>query len=157
MNQQTRQNYIRTRQAKRNARRFNKIEHRQRVLRDLQDLGMSRWGLASMEAKHLPHIIRPDEQLGGVVYGFREGSFVLLVATDRRVIFLDKKPLFINEDEVNYFVVSGVNFSHVGWGSTVTLHTRIQDYTIRTFNMRCAERFVEFIEARSLENYRKEN
>lgn len=134
-----------------------KAEHKARVRRDLRRLGVSRFGMSSMEAKHLPRIIHPTEQLGGVVYGFHQDGYVMLVATDRRIIFLDKKPLFINEDEISYFVVSGISFSNVGWGSTVTLHTRIQDYTIRTFNRACAESFVEFIELRCLENYKKED
>jgi len=105
-----------------------------------------------MELRYLPQIIHPDEELGGIVYGQSKDGFALLVATDRRVIFLNKKLLFVNEDELNYRVVSGVSFSHAGVGSTVTLHTKVKDYAIRTLNQRCAKKFVEYIELRSLEH-----
>ena len=126
--------------------------HRRRIQRELKQLGVSKAALASKEGKYLPLVIHPDEQIGGIVYGFHEDGFAMLVATDRRVIFLDRKPLFSNEDEVNYYVVSGVKYGHVGLLSTVTLHTRIRDYSIKTFNHKCAKGFVEYIETRSLEH-----
>jgi hypothetical protein len=128
------------------------ISHRKRVMRDLKSLGLSRVGLGSMEGHYLPHVIHPDEQIGGVVYGHHKNGFAMLVATDCRIIFLDKKPLFVNEDEINYYVVSGVSFSHAGFGSTITLHTRIKDIQLQTLNRKSAEGFVEYIESRSLEH-----
>lgn len=149
---QTRQMYIKSTRAARDARKLNVAQHQQRVLDDLKRLGVSRVGLASAEAKYLPHVIHPHEQIGGVAYGMHPDGFAMLVATDSRVIFLDKKPLFTNEEEINYAIVGGVSYSHVGWGTMIVLHTRIRDYPIRTFNKRCAESFVEFIEQRSLEH-----
>lgn len=126
-------------------------DHSLRVRLQLIQLGMTRSGLMSKEAKYLPQIVHPDETIGGVIYGMYQGSFVMMAATDSRIIFLDKKPLFTTQDDINYMVVSGISYGHVGLGSTVTLHTRIQDYTIRTFNQKCAETFRAYIEARCLE------
>lgn len=117
----------------------------------LKDLGVSRWGLASLEANYLPGILHPQEIIGGVLYGFCRGSFAILLATDRRIIFLDKKPLFVDEDEINYRAVSGISYSRAGLGSTVTLHTRMKDYIIRTFNEHCAQGFMAYLESRCLE------
>lgn len=126
--------------------------HRARIVSELRRVGISQYGLMKAESHYLPRIIHPNEHIGGVVYGYCQDSFAMLVATDRRILFVDKKPFFIHEDEVTYDVVSGVEFGHVGLGATVTLHTRIKDYTIRTFNQHAALRFVEFIEERCLEN-----
>jgi hypothetical protein len=125
--------------------------HSARIKRELSALGVTKYGLLKQESRYLPNLIHPSEQLGGVVYGRHEDGSVMLVATDRRVIYVDKKPLFVNEDEITYDVVSGVSFSHVGVGSTVTLHTRIKDYRIRTLNQKCAKRFIAYIESRRLE------
>jgi len=127
------------------------MTHPDRIRQELKDLGVSKLALSTMESHYLPKVIHDDEPIGGVVYGFHADGFVMLVATDRRIIFLDRKPLFTNEDEVNYRVVSGVNLSHAGLGTTVVLHTRIKDYSLVTFNKKCAEGFVDFIEARSVE------
>lgn len=126
--------------------------HKNRIRSELRKAGVTPWGLLLSESRYLPQVIHPDEHIGGVVYGRHEAGTVMLIATDRRVIFLDKKPLFINEDDLTYDVVSGVSFGHAGIGSTVALHTRIKDYTIRTLNSRAAERFVQFIELRCLEH-----
>jgi hypothetical protein len=128
------------------------LTHGERIKQELQALGVSAYALWRAESRFLPHIIHPSEHIGGVVYGRLDDSFAMLVATDRRVIFLDKHPLFVNEDEITYFVVSGVTYNRAGIGATVTLHTRIRDYTFQTLNKHCAEGFVRYIEARCLEH-----
>lgn len=124
--------------------------HKARVKRELQALGVSRYGLWHPEAWRLPHIILADERIGGVVYGRCELGFAMLIATDRRILFLSVLPMFMTNDEVGYDVVSGVSLGNVGVQSTVTLHTRIRDYSIRTYNRRCADRFIAYIESRCL-------
>jgi|SRR3989344_1423574 len=131
--------------------------HKQRIVQDLKRLGVSHSGLQTMEAHYLPQVIHADEQIGGVVYGMHRDGFAMLIATDRRVIYLDKKPMFTNEEEITYFVVSGVILSHAGPGTTVTLHTKVKDFKIKTLNLHCAEGFVEYIESRSLELKKEED
>lgn len=126
--------------------------HTVRVMQDLQNHGVTRLGLRRMSSRFLPRMIHADEPIGGVVYGRGDEGSVMLVATDRRVIFLDRKPLFVSEDEVTYDVVSGVSYGHGLFASTLTLHTRIRDYTVHTFNQGCAEEFVRYIESRCLEH-----
>lgn len=126
-------------------------QHRDRVVQELRSLGMTWYGLLQAETRYLPHILHPDEHLGGVVYGKHSSGFALLAATDRRILFLDVKPLFIEEDEATYDVVSGISYGQAGIWSTVTLHTKVRDYKIKTYNQRCAKGFIAFIESRCLE------
>ena len=129
----------------------SKANNKKRVKDELRGLGLSRWALLSMSSRYLQKIIHPGERLCGAVYGHQKDGMGMLVATDRRVIFIDKKPLFLKEDEITYDVVSGVSFNHAGLGSTLTLHTRIKDYTLLTVNNRSARNFVEYIERNRLE------
>ena len=71
---------------------------------------------------------------------------MLLAATDRRIIYLNKKPLFIDQDDITYDVVFGMSFGQAGLGSTFSLHTLIRVYKVRTFNRKAAQNFVQFIE-----------
>lgn len=128
----------------------------ERIKQRLRSLGVSSWALRSAESRYLPHIIHEDEDIQGVVYGKSDDGFAMLIATDTRVIYLDKKPLFVIEDEITYDVISGVSRGQVGPGSTIKLHTRVKDYTIRTFNEKCSRGFAEAIEARCL-GYRTNN
>lgn len=132
--------------------RHNPGLHAARIKTQLKNLGMTRYGLWKMESRYLPHVVHPDETIEAVTYGLAGDSSAMLVATDRRVIFLDKKPLFISQDEITYDVVSGVNYNRAGVGSTVTLHSRVKDYTIQTLNEHCAQQFVSYIETRCLEH-----
>lgn len=123
-------------------------EHKKRVIEELKKAGVTRYGLSHAESKYLPQIIHNDEHIGGVVYGRYAMDFVMLVATDKRIIYLMKKPFFSKIDELTYDVVSGVKNSNAVLFSTVTLHTRIQDYVIKFVNPGCASKFVKFIEER---------
>lgn len=126
--------------------------HQQRVVEEIKQVGVSRLGLLRLESRYLPHVIHPKEHINGVVYGHNGEGSVMLIATDRRLIFLNKKPLFVNQDEISYFVVSGVKLSQAAFGGTVILHTRVKDYIVHTFNLNAAQKFVRFIESRCLEH-----
>jgi hypothetical protein len=125
-------------------------EHALRIQLELKNLGASFYGIRRFGSRYLPNIIQYDEKIGGIVYGYNEVGSVMLLATDRRVIFLDKKPFYFNQDEVSYDVVSGVSFAHAGFGSTVILHTRVKDYVIKTLNQKCAIGFMKFVENKCL-------
>lgn len=116
---------------------------------ELKEAGMTPWGFVKMETGKLPEIIHEDEKIGGVVYGRTTGDKIgsaMLIATDKRIIFLDVKPFFTASDEIAYRVVSGVKTNSVGLFSGVTLHTRVRDFSLRYVNIKCARIFENFIE-----------
>lgn len=128
--------------------------HHDRIFKELQEAGVTRYGMTKFAIHYLPNIIRKDEHVKGVVYGryrdkqgtsnWNEG---MLIATDLRIIFLDHKPGFTYTDEVTYDVVSGINFTTALF-SSVTLHTRVTDFQIRFTNTKCAENFTKYVEER---------
>lgn len=126
--------------------------HQMRVRLEMQQAGASRNAFRSMEGKYIPHIIHIDEHIQGIVFGYQEVGFAMLIATDKRVLFLDKKPMFTNQDELTYNVVSGVVYNHSFIGTTVVLHTRVKDFKLFTRNKESVETFVHYIELRCLEN-----
>jgi len=130
---------------------LDKTAHYKRVLSELKQVGVSRLGLRSHEAKYLPISIHADEHIMGAVFGHAPEGFVMLVATDKRVIYLDRKPLFSNQDEITYDVVSGVKYSKAAFDGTLTLHTGIKDYKLRNIHQESAMQFVRYIEQRCLE------
>lgn len=131
-----------------------KAEHNKRIRLELKAAGATSWGLMKLESKFLPRIIHDDEHIGAVVYGhYKKHESGMLVATNKRVLFLDRKPLFFSvSDELTYDVVSGVGRDEAGPFSSVTLHTRLGDYNVRLVNSAAAEKFLHFIEAKRLES-----
>lgn len=119
---------------------------------ELKVLGVGAVGLRTPEVKELVRILHPNERIGGVVYGRHSSGLTWLVATDKRILFLNIKPLFSTIDELTYDVVSGIKSSHAGLFTTVVLHTRVSDYVIRFVNQKCAAIFIKYIETRRLES-----
>lgn len=109
------------------------------------------------ETQYLPHVLHQDEHIMGSVFGrynlSRDNSVgrAAMVVTDQRVLFLDKKPLFVHVDELTFTIIGGITFSHVLFMSYVTLHTRLGDFKLRTFNRKNAANFVDYIETRCLQ------
>ncbi|HEX7633176.1 MAG TPA: PH domain-containing protein [Candidatus Saccharimonadales bacterium] len=129
--------------------------HKKELERTLRKLGADKYDLTVPETHMLPRVIQPNEEIMGVVYGryVRDepaGKKIigrgLLVATDKRVLLIDRKPVFIKNNEIAYKVVSAVTYSKVAFIGTVTLHTRLGNINVRTFNDACATGFVRAIE-----------
>lgn len=127
---------------------------RPNLKKKLKSLGAVTYDLMLPETQAIPSVIDPNEDIIGLVYGRykddRENTVSrgVLIATDSRVVLLNKKPMFEQSDEFEYRVISGVDFSEVGIMGTVTLHTRMGDIHVRTFNKRCADRFVAALESK---------
>ncbi|MDB5185287.1 MAG: hypothetical protein JWN38_1095 [Candidatus Saccharibacteria bacterium] len=134
-------------------------KQRQKTLDDeLHEAGVDRYDFWLPETHALPYIVHLDEHIKGIVYGKYvqngtepAGGRGALVATDSRILLIDKKPMFLKCDELSYHVVSGVTYTKVGMAGTVTLHTRAGDIHVRTFNQKCADMFVAAIEAKTFE------
>lgn len=123
--------------------------------RDLRKLGVVMYDFWLPETHTLPFIIHPNEKIKGIVYGRYKHNGTdpaqgrgALIATNQRVLLIDKKPLFLKCDELTYGVVSGATYSKVGLAGMITLHTRAGDIKVRTLNQKCAETFLEAIEAK---------
>lgn len=135
-------------------------DHKARIWQELIEAGVTRFGRRKFNSHYVHSIIHPDEHIMGVVYGrygtdgFLRMNEGMLIATDRRVIFLDYKPGHMDMEEFTYNVVSGVKRLTAGPFSSVTLYTRLGNYTLRYSNPSCVERFMHFIEGRRLETER---
>ena len=128
------------------------MSHTNRIREELKSVGLKYYGLHKLESYYLPKVIHPNEHIHGAVHGKAPDGSAMLVATDHRVLFVDKKFLFARTDEVTYDVIGGVTMSSVGPLATVTLHTRLGDFSIRTMNIKAAQVFVDYIEVHCLEH-----
>lgn len=126
-------------------------EHQNRVNQELMRAGFTRYGLLKNEARYLPHIIHEDERIEAAINGRSATGSVMLVATNKRVLFLDCKSFYTTSDEISYDVVAGVMHHVQGLYANVILHTRVGEYNLRLVNKKQAIRFVEFIESKRLE------
>lgn len=134
--------------------------HADRIREELKATGAVHYDLILPETFYLPTVIHPDEHIKGSVYGrYRYGNSIgrgAMVATDQRVIFLDKKPLYVHYDELTFKIIGSVTYTKSGFMGYVTLHTRLGDYQLRTFNQKNAYNFVKYIEEVCLRDQEEE-
>ncbi len=134
------------------------INKTQRIGRELDEVGVTMYGRAKFACRLLPQIIHDNEHIGGAVYGrYSTGDNLLkwnegmLIATNKRIIFLDHKPGFEALDELTYDVVSGMQKVYAWPFTSFTLHTRICNYSLRYVNQKCVDAFMHYVENRRLE------
>lgn len=130
--------------------------HGERVKKELVKAGVTKYGLLKGEARHLPVLIKEDEHIHGVVYGRTDNGSAMIVATDKRVLYLDHRVLFSKSDELSYDVVSGVSHNEQAGYAGIVLHTRLGDFRLKFVNLTCAKRFVKYIEKRQIVTEHKE-
>jgi hypothetical protein len=100
-------------------------------LKDI-DFNVHGWGRA--EVKELKNVILPDEEIFECVNGFYEGGFALLLATNFRVLLVDKKPLnYLTVEDMRFDNISEIDYSHRVIGANITVsagdkHLRFTSY-----------------------------
>lgn len=127
-------------------------KHKSRIYKELRKAGLIGYSLLSMETRYLPKIIHEKEHIEAAVFGFYKDGTAMLVATNLRIMFLDRKPFYTIMDEVTYEMVAGVAVSNQVLFSSVTLHTRVRDFTINYVIPRVANKFSKYIEKRRVES-----
>ncbi len=125
--------------------------HKNRVRAELAQAGVSGYGLLKFASRALPSIIHENEHIRAAITGRYENGAALLVATDARIVFVDKGVLYSKADEIRYEMVSGVRSTIQALFSSVNLHTRIKDYRLNYVNPKASQRFVHYIEQRRVE------
>jgi hypothetical protein len=75
------------------------------------------------EIRELPHILMDNEQIVGAVAGRYFGGFALLVATDRRILLIDKKLPYISVEDIRYDMISEIDYSSQIFDATITIFT----------------------------------
>ncbi len=82
------------------------------VEEQLKKIGVNYQGWGHSEMGELPHVILPDEKIFECVNGFYEGGFALLVATNFRVLLIDKKPMrYLTVEDLRFDMISEIDYS----------------------------------------------
>lgn len=131
----------------------------ERIERELHNAGVYHSQRHPFTSNYLPRAIHDDEHIMAAVFGRRKESegffgFVegMLVATNKRVIFLDHRPGYTTMDEIAYDNVSGINLSTTLLYASVTLFTKIANYKLSFANHTAAQKFTEYIEAHTIDD-----
>jgi len=95
--------------------------------------GASVWNQA--EIAELPHIIHDGERISECVNGFYEGGVALLVATEMRLLLIDKKPLnYLNVEDLRFDMINEIDYSHRLTMAAITVSTGSKTLRFKSFN-----------------------
>lgn len=103
----------------------------------LERIGFNQHAWGRQEVKELPNIILPEERIFECVNGIYEGGFALLVATDVRVLLIDKKPLnYLTVEDLRFDMINEIDYSHRVFGAHVDITTGNRELKFQTYNNR---------------------
>ncbi len=122
-------------------------------LRDiLHGLGAFKYETHFPEVTLLANLLQEGEIVKGVVFGrykhFLEGlsGRGALIATNYRIILIDRKPVYMRYEELPYSIIAGVEDVSSGALASVILNTRIGDITMKSWNRKSIDYFVHSVE-----------
>jgi len=120
---------------------------KQSVDEQLKHLGFSlnSWGRA--EIRELPHILLPGEEIYELVNGIYEGGFALAVATDVRLLLVDKKPMnYLTVEDIRFEMINEIDYSHRLLGAHIRVATGFKELIFRSYNQRRLRKLIGHVQ-----------
>lgn len=104
------------------------------------------------EILELENILLPDETIYECVNGFYDGGVALLVATDVRVLLIDKKPMgFLNIDDVRFDMISDIDYAHRIFGATISINCGNAKLVFKSYNQQRLRKLIGHVQHRMSE------
>lgn len=101
----------------------------------LKKLHYNRQGWGHGEVNQLADILLEGEEIYELVNGIYEGGFAMLVATDIRMLLIDKKPLnFLTVEDLRFDMISELDYSHRLIGAHVNVSAGSKNLKFRSYN-----------------------
>lgn len=119
-----------------------------RLYFELMRAGGSPLGEWQSAARYLNGLVRQDEHIRGLIYGYSDIAYTLLIATSQRIIMLIKEATFTLQEQCEYGDITSISVERNGLGAVVALHTRTKDYRIVSFNRLATAHCADYIERR---------
>ncbi len=131
---------------------------KQIVYSQLHKIGLSFTFFGRAEVKELMHILDSDEIIYHCTYGWYQGGSGLLLATDRRMLLVDKRPFFLNLEDLRYEMITEVDFAGRLLDASLHLHTGSKKLSFRSLSdgrLRKTCRYVQdkITQARQMEKH----
>jgi hypothetical protein len=105
------------------------------IEKQLKRVGFNTRGWGRTEVHELKNIIMPDEEIFECVNGFYEGGFAMLLATDVRVLLVDKKPLnYLTVEDLRFDMISEIDYNHRLFGAYIAISTGNKNLKFTTIN-----------------------
>lgn len=130
---------------------------RESVEEQLEKIGVNYKGWGRTEFNELPNIILPDEEIYECANGFYEGGFALLVATDVRVLLVDKKPMrYLTVEDLRFDMISEIDYSRRLLAAQIGISTGTKDLRFISLNHERLRKLIAHIQHCMAANKKKQ-
>ena len=104
------------------------------VDKQLKELGynFSYWG--RNEIKELCRVLSENEAIKYCVNGHYQGGFAMLIATDQRLLLIDRKPMYLTMEVIWYDKIGQIDFNHRLLNATICISTPNKELNFTTWN-----------------------
>src|ERR1017187_5838297 len=117
------------------------------VQQQLKKLKFKHNGWGRGEVNELEHILVADEEIYECVNGVYEGGFALLVATDVRVLLIDKKPLnYLTVEDLRFDMINEIDYSHRLIGARINIATGSKTLRFFSYNQRRLRQLITHVQ-----------
>ena len=121
------------------------LEHR------LIEIGCNFRFFARPELRELGKVLMPNEIVEHAVIGTYQGGFALLVATDQRVLLIDKKPFYLTLEDTRYDMMAEVDFNHHLLDANIYIRTPSKSFRFVAYNQGRLRKLFHFVQTRVME------
>lgn len=99
------------------------------------------------EVRELEHILHEGEDISECVTGFYEGGIALLVATEMRLLLIDKKPFFyLNVEDLRFDMINEIDYNHRMMGANITISTGGKTLEFKSYNQQRLRHLITLVQ-----------
>lgn len=104
------------------------------------------------EVNELKNIILPEEEIFECVNGWYQGGGALLVATNIRVLLIDKKPMqFLAVEDVRFDTIAQIDYGHRFLDAHIGINTGLKELRFRSYNKDRLRNLISHVQRRMAE------
>lgn len=107
------------------------------------------WGRA--ELRELQRVLMPGEQIQTGVNGRYNGGFAFLCVTDRRLLLIDRKPMYLALEDVRFDMIAEVDYSYRLFDATVRVFTPNKCLSFTSWSQHKLRELVSFAQQKVME------
>jgi hypothetical protein len=128
------------------------------IQHQLKEIGFNYRGWGRTEVNELANILLPDEEIFECVNGFYDGGFALLVATDVRVLLIDKKPLnYLTVDDLRFDMINELDYNHRLFGAYISISAGNKNLKFTSLNQPRLRKLIGHVQRRMAEVKRQQS
>jgi hypothetical protein len=128
------------------------------VERQLKKIGFNPHAWGQAEVKELPHILLDHEEIFEVVNCTYEGGFALFVATNVRVLLIDKKPLnYLTVEDVRFDMINEIDYSHRLIGARISISVGPKILKVFSLNQQRLRKAISHVQDCIAQNKKQES